>query len=85
MSIVDGKLLKFFVQIPKLEIDGLNWVIVKDRFVFVAAAADLEKHIDGIGTPPNPPVFTWTGSTLLQSHVTQCKSLTQVKEERGKR
>ena len=35
--------------------DGSNWVIFKDRFAFAAAAAGLEKHIDGTGTPPNPP------------------------------
>jgi hypothetical protein len=30
-----------------LEVDGSNWVIFKDRFAFAAAAAGLEKHIDG--------------------------------------
>ena len=67
MSTVNGKLLEFFVRIPKLEIDGSNWVIFKDRFAFAAAAADLEKHIDGTGTPPNPLIFTWTGPTPLTS------------------
>ena len=67
MSTVNGKLLEFFVQITKLEIDGSNWVIFKDRFAFVAAAADLEKHIDGTGTPLNPPIFTWTSPTPLTS------------------
>ena len=55
MSTANGKLLEFFVRIPKLEVDGSNWVIFKDRFAFAAAAAGLEKHIDGTGTPPNPP------------------------------
>ena len=67
MSTVNGKLLEFFVRIPKLEIDGLNWVIFKDCLAFAAAAADLEKHIDRTGTPLNPPIFTWTGPTLLTS------------------
>src|ERR1700720_346641 len=29
----------------------------------VQQSADLEKHIDGMGTPPNPLIFTWTGPT----------------------
>jgi hypothetical protein len=58
MSTANGKLLKFFVQIPKLETDGLNWVIFKDRFMFAAVAADLVKHIDGTGTAPIPSAFT---------------------------
>ena len=34
-------------------------VIFKDRFAF--AAADLEKYIDGAGTPQNPPAFALSG------------------------
>ena len=45
----------------------MNWVIFKDRFAFAAVAADLEKHIDGMGKPPKPAIFTWTGPTLLTS------------------
>ncbi|KAF8811069.1 hypothetical protein BYT27DRAFT_7064489, partial [Phlegmacium glaucopus] len=41
-----------FAHIPKLEIDGSNWVIFKDRFLFAAAAASLKGHIDGTGKPP---------------------------------
>ena len=67
MLTVNRKLLEFFVQIPKLEIDGSNWIIFKDHFAFAAAAADLEKHIDGMGTPPNPPIFTWIGPTPFTS------------------
>ena len=67
MSTVNRKLFEFFVQIPKLEIDGSNGVIFKDRFAFAAAAADLEKHIDGTGTPLNLPIFIWTGPTPLTS------------------
>ena len=76
MLTVNGKLLEFFVQIPKLDIDGLNWVIFKDCF---AAAADLEKHIDGTGTPLNPPIFIWTGPTLLTSD-----QITEYEEYQGK-
>src|SRR5882762_10134513 len=65
MSTTNGKLLEFFVRIPKLETDGANWVIFKDRFAFAAAAAALEKHIDGTGTAPNPPAFAPRGPTPL--------------------
>ena len=79
MLTVNGKLLEFFVQIPKLEIDGSNWVIFKDCFAFVVAAADLEKHIDRTGTPPNPPIFTWTGPTPLT-----LDQITEYEEYQGK-
>ena len=61
MSTVNRKLLKFFVRIPKLEVDSSNWVIFKDRFTFTAAATSLEQHINGTGTPPNPLTFTLSG------------------------
>ena len=57
MSTMNGKLLKIFVHILKLEVDGSNWVILKDHFAFAAAAASLETHIDGTGTAPSPPAF----------------------------
>ena len=79
MSTVNRKLLKFFVRIPKLEIDGLNWVIFKDHFAFAAAAADLKKHTDRTGTPLNPPIFTWTGPTPLTSD-----QITEYEEYQGK-
>jgi hypothetical protein len=41
MSTANGKLLEFFVQILKLKVDGSNWVIFKDNFMFAAAAASL--------------------------------------------
>jgi hypothetical protein len=47
---MNGKLLELFIHIPKLEVDGLNWVIFKDHFVFAAATAGLDKHIDSTGT-----------------------------------
>ena len=61
MLTMNRKLLEFFVCIPKLEVDGLNWVIFKDHLAFAAAAAGLEKHIDSTGTSPNPLAFTLGG------------------------
>ena len=57
MSSTNGKILEFFVKIPKLEADGSNWVIFKDRFLFAAAAASLISHIDGTGAAPTPVTF----------------------------
>jgi hypothetical protein len=48
----NSKLLEFFMHILKLEVDGSNWVIFKDRFLFVAAAASLKGHIDGTESTP---------------------------------
>ena len=48
----NSKLLKFFVHIPKLEVDGSNWVIFKDCFLFAAAAILLKGHIDGMDSAP---------------------------------
>ena len=56
MSSSNSKLLEFFVHIPKLEIDGSNWVIFKDRFLFAAATAALKGHINGTEKPPVAPV-----------------------------
>ena|SRR5882762_6116716 len=60
-----GKLLEFFIRIPKLLPDGSNWVIFKDRFAFAAAAAVLNKHLDGTATEPGSPAFSVTGPTPL--------------------
>ena len=65
MSTTNRKLLEFFIQIPKLEVDGSNWVIFKDRFAFAATATDLVKHIDGTGAALNPPTFAPGGNTPL--------------------
>ena len=54
----NSKLLEFFVHIPKLEIDGSNWVIFKDRFLFAATAAALKGHIDGTDIVPAPVGFS---------------------------
>ena len=73
MSTTNGKLLEFFVRIPKLETDGSNWVIFKDCFVFAAAAADLEKHIDGMGTAPIPPAFARGPTPLAADEMAEVK------------
>ena len=57
MSSMNGKVLEFFAKIPKLETDGLNWVIFKDRFLYAADAASLKEHIDGTGAAPRPVTF----------------------------
>ena len=48
MLTINRKLLEFFVHIPKLEIDGSNWVIFKEHFASVAATTSLEKHMDSV-------------------------------------
>ena len=45
-----GKLLEFFICTPKLLPNGSNWVIFKDCFAFTAAAAVLNKRLDGTAT-----------------------------------
>ena len=58
MSSSNSKLLEFFAHIPKLEVDGSNWVIFKDHFLYTTAAGSLKGHIDGTGKPPVNPVLT---------------------------
>jgi hypothetical protein len=60
-----GKLLEFFIRIPKLLPDGSNWVIFKDRFAFAAAAAILNKHLNGTASAPVAPAFSQTGPAPL--------------------
>src|ERR1700678_1674953 len=52
MSTSNSKILEFFARIPKLETDGSNWVIFKDRFLYAAAAASLISHVDGTEVIP---------------------------------
>ena len=73
MSTTNRKLLEFFVQIPKLETDGSNWVIFKDHFVFAVATADLEKHIDGMGIAPIPPAFACGPTPLTADPMVEIK------------
>ena len=65
MLAMNGRFLKLFVHILKLEVDGLNWVIFEDHFAFVAAATGLKKHIDSTEIAPNPLTFTSNGPSLL--------------------
>jgi hypothetical protein len=60
-----GKLLDFFVRIPKLLPDGSNWVIFKDRFAFATAAAVLHKHLDGLASELTALAFSLTGPMPL--------------------
>ena len=62
-----GKLLEFFVHIPKLLPNGSNWVIFKDYFVFaVASTADLlDMYHDGSALEPTALTFALMGPTLL--------------------
>ena len=50
----NSKLLKFFIHIPKLEIDSSNWVIFKDHSLFAATGASLKGHVDGMDIVPAP-------------------------------
>ena len=54
----NSKLLKFFIHIPKLEIDSSNWVIFKDHFLFSAAAAYLKSHVNGMDIALAPVVLS---------------------------
>ena len=65
MSASNSKLLEFFARIPKLESDGSNWVIFKDRFLFATAAASLKAHVDGTGKPPVAVPVIQAGSKPL--------------------
>ena len=61
---MNGKVIEIFAKIPKLEADGSNWVIFKDRFLFAAAAASLRDHIDGKGAAPKPVTFASSSGLL---------------------
>ncbi|KIM75466.1 hypothetical protein PILCRDRAFT_13550 [Piloderma croceum F 1598] len=60
-----GKLLEFFIRILKLLPNRSNWVIFKNHFVFDAAAAVLNKHLNGTASAPVAPAFSLTGPVLL--------------------
>src|SRR5277367_2987310 len=74
MSVSNSKLLEFFARIPKLESDGSNWVIFKDRFLFAAAAASLKAHIDGTGKKPDAVPGVPTESEPLTVEQAQVQS-----------
>jgi hypothetical protein len=45
-----------FLQIPKLDVAGTNWVIYKDRFTWSIDAQGLLHHLDGSEEEPNNPI-----------------------------
>lgn len=59
-----GKLLEFFIHILKVEVDGSNWVMLKDCFAFATVATKLEKCIDSTGALPHPPAFILGGPKI---------------------
>jgi hypothetical protein len=52
MTANNGKLLEFFLRLLKLNMDGTNWIVFQDRFIFAADAAGLVRHIDGSAKAP---------------------------------
>ena len=36
-----------FLQIPKLDVSGSNWIIFKDHFTWALDARGILEHIDG--------------------------------------
>ena len=65
MLTMNDKILKFFVLVLQLEVDGSNWVIFKVYFAFMAATASLEKHINATGIALIPLTFTLGGPFLF--------------------
>ena len=45
-----------FLQIPKLDVSGSNWVIFKDRFTWALDARGILEHIDGPTSEPKDPI-----------------------------
>jgi hypothetical protein len=56
-----NKLIENFLRLPKLALDGSNWVLYKDKFELAIDACGLADHIDGTGSllvapiAPGPP------------------------------
>ncbi|KAG6847838.1 hypothetical protein C0991_001348, partial [Blastosporella zonata] len=47
---------KSLLRIPKLEVNGSNWVVYKDCFQWATDACGLLKHVDGTETEPTDPI-----------------------------
>src|SRR5436190_2928050 len=47
-----------FLRIPKLTVDGKNWIVYKERLQLSLLARGLEGHLDGMTTRPVAPVGT---------------------------
>ena len=50
------KLGNKFLQIPKLDVSGTNWVNFKDHFTWVLDAHGILDHIDGTSSELNDPI-----------------------------
>jgi len=46
------------MKVPKLDVNGANWVVYKDRFLWAIDARGLVEHIDGSSWEPKRPVVT---------------------------
>src|SRR5882672_8849307 len=44
--------------IPKLAVDGSNWVTFKTWFLFAMAGRDIDGHFDGSDTAPPVPTYS---------------------------
>jgi hypothetical protein len=42
----NSKLGDYFVRLPKLAIDGSNWLVCKNRFTFAVQGAGLGKYLE---------------------------------------
>jgi len=46
--------------VPKLSVDGSNWVTFKTRFIYAMVGHDIEGHFNGSEPFPMPPTFSTT-------------------------
>jgi hypothetical protein len=51
-----SRLIESFLRLPKLDLDGSNWVLYKDKFELAAGACGLADHVDGTGLVPVVPI-----------------------------
>jgi hypothetical protein len=51
-----GKLSDDLMKVPRLEAGGVNWVVYKDRFLWLVDARGLLEHVDGSEREPICPV-----------------------------
>jgi len=57
------------MKIPRLDEDGKNWVIFKDRFRWSIDARGFADHVDGTGVAPADPI-TRTGTAQAPQTLT---------------
>ena len=55
MTTFTSKLGNDFLRVPKLALDGKNWVIYKNRLKLSVQARGFEGHLDGTTTKPTEP------------------------------